>query len=810
MTAINTNTAALNAQFFMSKANKEMESAMTKLSSGKQVNSAADDAAGLAIASRMTSQLKGLGMAIKNAGDTVSLAQTAEGALEEVTNMLQRIRELAVQSANGTMNDSDRASLDAEVQALKTEIDRVASTTSFNNRSLLDGTFSANFQIGHEAGQIVSLKIGSVETSALGMGSGSSGSNTLVSGRIAAASAIAAGDIKINGQDLGAFATTDDMEDVLNNINTNVDNVTATGFNVVVAATKGDGVTSGNGASTESGNGLVITVTELGQTVATRHIISASSDMEELVSNINAETGGAVAASINSDGKLVLANNTGATITVEDDSASTGSGFSATETAYRGFIKLSSDDGNSIRVETSNDGLTSPGTAADVAKLGFNVTYKQNDSDAYSVRGTALSAPGTAFASGDLNINGVDIYDADLASDSFTGKLDLINSFSSETGVVASASFEQTFTINTDEIVEGDIYTLNGNQITIGSTTTVEGIKTLLDGIADELGLTATVNGNNLTLSGENVQSLTINNESATTKTSAMTSAADAASSTAATARVITIEDGDIEVGRTIELDIVSATATLDATVSYTIQTGDTATTVAQALADLLKNDAAATDYDDSSANGLTVATSGSDGTITIASGKSAGAATITVSRLDDNDLFRTGQTSGTATTTYASIQLDSVNNSPIKIDIGQNESDAAATHGFIEANVGAADFDVNEATLSAAGGSSVSGLSVATSSAAESALATLDNAINSINDIRGDLGAIQNRLEYTINNLSSISNATEGARGRIVDADYAEETSALTKQQILSQAATSMLAQANQSKQSVLALLQS
>ena len=91
----------------------------------------------------------------------------------------------------------------------------------------------------------------------------------------------------------------------------------------------------------------------------------------------------------------------------------------------------------------------------------------------------------------------------------------------------------------------------------------------------------------------------------------------------------------------------------------------------------------------------------------------------------------------------------------------------------------------------------------------AENALATLDNAINRVNEIRGDLGAIQNRLDYTINNLSSISNATEGARGRIVDADYAKETSALTKQQILSQAATSMLAQANQSKQSVLALLQ-
>ena len=175
----------------------------------------------------------------------------------------------------------------------------------------------------------------------------------------------------------------------------------------------------------------------------------------------------------------------------------------------------------------------------------------------------------------------------------------------------------------------------------------------------------------------------------------------------------------------------------------------------------------------------------------------------------DNNDLFRAGQTSGTESTTYGMIKLDSVNNTPIKIDIGDQETNAAATHGFIESNVGAADFDVNEPTMSAAGGKSMTGLSVTSASAANSALDTIDVAIDTVNSIRGDLGALQNRLEYTINNLSSISNATTGARGRILDADFAKETSELTKHQILTQAATSMLAQANQSKQGILALLQ-
>ena len=139
----------------------------------------------------------------------------------------------------------------------------------------------------------------------------------------------------------------------------------------------------------------------------------------------------------------------------------------------------------------------------------------------------------------------------------------------------------------------------------------------------------------------------------------------------------------------------------------------------------------------------------------------------------------------------------------------GTTAANHAVRHGFLEANVGAADFDVNEPTLSAAGGSSMSGLSIATSNGASSALKTLDNAIDTVNSIRGDLGAIQNRLSYTTNNLSSIVTNTEGAKGRIMDADFAVETSKLAKTQILSQAATSMLAQANQSKQSVLVLLQ-
>ena len=393
MTAINTNTAALNAQYYLAKSNKDMESSMAKLSSGQKVNSAADDAAGLAIASRMTAQIRGLAMAVKNSNDSMSLAQTAEGAMEEVTNMLQRIRELAVQSANGTMNSGDRSSLDAEVQALKAEIDRVATTTTFNSQNLLDGSYKATFQIGDKNGQTVGLKIGSVKTESLGLGEGSSGSNSLVSSRIpvtgaatgtfdvALTAAVDEGDIKVNGQGLKAIATGDDMEDVIKNIHDSVDNVKASGFNVVTSKTQGNGITSDGD--------LVIRVAALGVPAAsaTTYKISASNNMAELVANINAEVNGAVKASMNDDGKLVLSNDTGATIQVRDGGGTAGqydggSGFfvdadfdpasgAGAKHTFGGFLKLESTDGSVVRVESGNAALASPGSAADVGQLGF-------------------------------------------------------------------------------------------------------------------------------------------------------------------------------------------------------------------------------------------------------------------------------------------------------------------------------------------------------------------------------------------------------------------------------------------------------
>lgn len=171
---INTNVASLNAQRNLNSSQADLNKSMQRLSSGLRINSAKDDAAGLAISDRMTAQIRGLNQATRNANDGISLAQTAEGALQESTNILQRIRELAVQSANDTNTQTDRDSLQAEVTQLQDELDRIASTTEFNGKSLLDGSQTSSdsftFQVGANAGadQTISFGIASADTTDLG------------------------------------------------------------------------------------------------------------------------------------------------------------------------------------------------------------------------------------------------------------------------------------------------------------------------------------------------------------------------------------------------------------------------------------------------------------------------------------------------------------------------------------------------------------------------------------------------------------------------------------------------------------------
>lgn len=832
MTVINSNINALKAQSSLTANQRNMDTAMTRLSTGLRINSAKDDAAGLAIANRMESQIRGVSQAIRNANDGISLAQTAEGALGEVTNILQRMRELAVQSANSINSDSDRQSLDLEVQQLKTELDRIGGTTSFNNQKLLDGSFkNKNLQIGASAGQSISLSIGSVKTNSLGMGQASFGGDVVVSGRAALGGAIQAGDIMINGQALTDIEAGDDIGRVAEKINLSIDNVKATAFNVVQADVKGNGVAADGE--------IEIEVTPIGAQNSTTFRLGKSSSMEELVNNINQAAGVLVKASVSDDGKLVLSNDTGATITITDNTTSgVATGFSAGGDTYKGFIKLESKDGSSVTIERGNLGLKETGSLDDLEKLGFRETVRATEGDAYTLVGKALTAAGvtTAWDKTELKINGVEIYNENIATDTFEGKLAAINSLSEKTGVVATAQYERI--INTDgmKFVQGDKIVLNGKEIAVGvsGAPASAGVKataaTLVDNInaaSTETGLTAELNGQNVILRGENVKQ--VNWE---TKAYAMTSAFNTvpvSGATAAAQRTLTFATADLQAGRkfTVEFSATAGAKTADFTISDDATYSARLETLRSDVISWFVNQGAAVSV---SADGTTTTASTNFSTYGTGGANPFNLVSIDTTNLKLNFsadanlglmnlrfkaysssnmqsyVSTTSGATGVVDTTYGKIKLDSLNNTPISVNIGQAAD--VGRHGLLETNVGAADFDVNAPTMGTEGGSTVAGLNVASESNAVNSLQTIDNALNKVSNIRSNLGAIMNRLESTVNNLTNTVINTTDAKSRIYDADYSSETTRLTKAQVIQQAATAMLAQANQAPQQVLSLL--
>lgn len=266
---INSNIPSLTAQRNLNTSQNSLNTSLQRLSSGLRINSAKDDAAGLAISERFTTQIRGLNQAARNANDGISLAQTAEGDLGAITNNLQRIRELSVQSANATNSASDRVALQAEVSELISEIDRVASTSAFNGVKLLNGSFSAQqFQVGANAGETVTISsIASSRTTAIGQANTATATGTKVT------AALATNDLLINGVDVGAVANPGDSGSLAANIAAAItaadSQVTAavgqSEFAVGAFATVSDLAANDDGVYTLTVEGIdVIDVTDLG------------------------------------------------------------------------------------------------------------------------------------------------------------------------------------------------------------------------------------------------------------------------------------------------------------------------------------------------------------------------------------------------------------------------------------------------------------------------------------------------------------------------------------------------------------------
>ncbi len=467
MNSINTNMSALQAQANMKEQNDSMNDAMARLSSGLRINSAADDAAGSAIASKMEAQVRSLDVAIRNSYDAISMTQTAEGALGEMENILQRVRELSVQAANSTLSVTDRSMIQSEVDALVKEIDAIASNTHFNNVKLLDGSNSeVSFQIGIKATDSLKVSLQNSDSTSLGL-SGSTGVASLTSSRMEKTTyntaSIAASDVKINGFDAfaSAFAenlsatTTNTAKTIADkiNLNTGVHGANANAFNTFTS----DAMGTFNMEAAFTING---------------ESVSLANSYSDLVSNINEAVSG-VNAALNADNSITLSNTTGADIVINGGATV---GFTSSAQTFTGFIELNNLDGSEVTIEAGSvkNGYTGgAGTLADLQGLGFNEFSTGGVLETDTVSGTALTA-------NELKIN--DIFIGESTTGAANNIAAAINEKTAEHGVTADAEneIELTFNYNAGPSTSTD-FKINGQAIDLTSASSAANVVTAVN-----------------------------------------------------------------------------------------------------------------------------------------------------------------------------------------------------------------------------------------------------------------------------------------------------------------------------------------
>jgi flagellin len=388
---INTNISSLTAQRNLSSSQMSLSTAIQRLSSGLRINSAKDDAAGLAISERFTSQIRGQNQAARNANDGISLSQTAEGALAGASNILQRVRELSVQSANASNSASDRKAIQAEVGQLLSELDRIAVSTEFNGQKLLDGAFgSATFQVGANANQTITATTGNFRTSTYGaqlneseaVDASATGSAGNASGTIVIAG------LKTVTVNIAASGTAATVAAAINAVSDstgvtaaarNVSELKFTASGAVSMAVKGDNTTAANVAFNVSATGTAAGLAEA---------VKAFND-------VSSQTG--ITAKLNSsaDG-LILTNEAGSDISITNGATSAGATLSALDAP----TTLSSG---------TQTFQTTPSTLAAGTTMVTQGTIEFTSDKGYVVTGTYATAPATTTTSTLQSVNTIDV-----------------------------------------------------------------------------------------------------------------------------------------------------------------------------------------------------------------------------------------------------------------------------------------------------------------------------------------------------------------------------------------------------------------
>jgi flagellin len=547
---INTNVKALTAQGSLNAVNNRMSQAMQRLSTGLRINSSKDDAAGLAITNKMTADIRGLAVAIRNANDGLSLAQTAEGAISSINGMLQRMRELAVQSANGTSSELARKGSQLEIEQLKQEINNISARTSFNGIKLLDGS-AANLilQTGSEIGQTMNLQLDSVNTSNLGVGSRPSlsavgareaGQTTDAVGDVEANHQLQSGDLFINGVNVGTSLADSDTLSYSGKAASAIAKVAAinavsasTGVKAVVNETYVSGAAmtgaSDDGSIEINGFSVDVTADTNGDNGVTRgRVVTA-------INSISSQTGVMAMDTGDDNNGVVLVAKDGRNITVNVTGFNDGAaavGLSAGTTT--GNYSLQSISGNPIVLSSSSTGdITHAGLSSGSFKANSSVVTS-GQRDVY----TNAYDPDDAWSAGTLKINGVAISGTDPSSDtasdvtassssrsnSAIAIAAAINKASKLTGV--SAVVSSNVIVGTDfnaEDLTGKSLFINGvtidlEQVASDPTDYTRGqLADLINSYTGRTGVVASDNGRGITLTASDGRNISLGTDLGTT-----------------------------------------------------------------------------------------------------------------------------------------------------------------------------------------------------------------------------------------------------------------------------------------------------
>jgi flagellin len=971
---INTNIGALGAAAAASQSARSMESAMERLASGLRINTAADDAAGVSIATRMESQIRGLNQAIRNAGDGQSMADTAEGAMVEITNMLQRMRELSLQASNSINNPQDRAALNAEVSQLVAEIDRIANQTKFNDQRILDGSLSGQIQAGKDAGDTITFQVSDVSAGSLGRTALTNSSLSIVEAKAQGTVATeTVARLSFSGPDSYSFKVsgisvagtlstatmTTDMRNLATTINNNltsagVTNVTAEAKNGVIELrnTQGDNIAVTNFASTGNGTAQFDVISGGGDSVHLNDATAVQTSTtalgtESSSTGVTLKLEASKAFSFKANGasvdiattdnaaaikaKLEAALGSGYevydSVTVASAAlAAAGTGFtagSATGIAADEFLIFNNTSGKAINITQFQAlGAREAGTAGTIRVAG-------NDTEALLIDGTNQFTVADATAGSTTEI--------DLAFNSTTsdyqliidGAAVLITGDDLTSGNAAAKLIADLNSIADGGFAVGGLGSLGNDNATAPVGDTAEATLTyeivqngssinikkaggkgditakIVVNAAEVAAADTALSGADL-ITGESV-STNAPSLSVGTGVAAFTAVAaptgsffvnDDTTGAKLAASVVNLNETGAAVFQTQTATATKATLATSGNGTYSFKITDNTNTTAQittavaggsaaqmvadinaettaaginTVATLDPNDSTAVILTNSDGKAVKLTTFSSPSSETILFSPSAGqgqavklddnsylaSATATAAGLADatvagmlfsaEDFTSFKISDGVATATVRRVATDSGNQGAALqtevrsaltaagitditvsasatggkttltfenskggvIDISDFKTDGSANAIFSPASGQGAARILDDNGTNNATGLSVADIDISALSSASSALEIIDNALQQINDERANLGAISNRLNYAIDNLTNVVINTESAKSRIMDADFAAESTNLAKSQILQQASMAMLAQANASKQGVLSLLQ-